>query len=186
MYVSKYESGGQFWPIAHNTTIFAMVVAQIIALGVFGLKKSPVASGFIIPLIIGTLLFHEYCRQRFLPIFRNTAAEVANSKSNPCVRVRARSSFSQVQLCYCFFFFFFQVLIEMDRKDELCGRMEEIYSKLRKAYCQFTLLSKRAGSSTPGCLSNHDSENSGTDAESARPGYSLSISGCHSLLKKPC
>ncbi|XP_022131815.1 CSC1-like protein RXW8 isoform X2 [Momordica charantia] len=76
VYISKYESGGQFWPVAHNTTIFALVLAQIIALGVFGLKESPVASGFTIPLIIGTLLFHEYCRQRFLPIFRNTAAEL--------------------------------------------------------------------------------------------------------------
>lgn len=87
VYISKYETGGQFWPIAHNATIFAMIVAQIIALGVFGIKKSPVASGFTIPLIIGTLLFYEYCRQRFLPIFRNTAAEVANSKWKPLVCV---------------------------------------------------------------------------------------------------
>ncbi|XP_038885520.1 CSC1-like protein RXW8 isoform X1 [Benincasa hispida] len=136
VYISKYETGGQFWPIAHNTTIFAMVLAQVIALGVFSLKESPVASGFIIPLIIGTLLFHEYCRQRFRPIFRNTAAEV---------------------------------LIEMDRKDEQCGRMEEIYRRLRTAYCQFTLLAKR-DCSTWGCSSSQDTENSVTDAESARPG----------------
>nr|XP_024930643.1 CSC1-like protein RXW8 isoform X3 [Ziziphus jujuba var. spinosa] len=76
VYVSKYESGGQFWPIVHNTTIFSLVFMQVIALGVFGLRKSPVASGFTIPLFIGTLLFYEYCRQRFLPIFRNHAAEI--------------------------------------------------------------------------------------------------------------
>lgn len=100
VYVSKYESGGQFWPIAHNTTIFAMVVAQIIALGVFGLKESPVASGFTIPLIIGTLLFHEYCRQRFGPIFKNTAAEVAELENGTRFFL-----FLQVfnQPCYCFF-----------------------------------------------------------------------------------
>ncbi|XP_023002591.1 CSC1-like protein RXW8 isoform X1 [Cucurbita maxima] len=143
VYVSKYESGGQFWPIAHNTTIFAMVVAQIIALGVFGLKESPVASGFTIPLIIGTLLFHEYCRQRFGPIFKNTAAEV---------------------------------LIEMDRKDEQCGRLEEMYKKLRTAYCQFTLLAKR-DTSTSGCSSNHNNENSIIDTESAKPGKPLEVHG---------
>lgn len=98
MYISKYESGGQFWPIAHNTTIFAMVVAQIIALGVFGVKESPVASGFTIPLIVGTLLFHGYCRQRFRPIFRDPAAEVANLKWKPCVCVNF--SISQLQPCY--------------------------------------------------------------------------------------
>ncbi|PON65578.1 hypothetical protein PanWU01x14_115900 [Parasponia andersonii] len=76
VYVSKYESGGRFWPIVHNTTIFSLVLMQIIALGVFGLRKSPVASGFTIPLVICTLLFNEYCRQRFHPIFKNIAAEV--------------------------------------------------------------------------------------------------------------
>lgn len=150
VYISKYETGGQFWPIAHNATIFAMIVAQIIALGVFGIKKSPVASGFTIPLIIGTLLFYEYCRQRFLPIFRNTAAEV---------------------------------LIEMDRKDKQCGRMEEIYQRLRTAYCQFTLLSKR-DTSTSGCSSSHDSsENSVTDAESAKPGIPKQVI---ELWNAPC
>ncbi|KAJ7966479.1 CSC1-like protein RXW8 [Quillaja saponaria] len=76
VYVSKYESGGKFWPIAHNTTVFSLVFTQIVALGVFGIKHSPVASGFTIPLIVGTLLFNEYCRQRFLPIFNNHVAEV--------------------------------------------------------------------------------------------------------------
>jgi hypothetical protein len=76
VYVPKYESGGQYWPIVHITTIFSLVLSQIIALGVFGIKRSPVASGFTIPLIICTLLFNEYCRQRFLPVFKNNAAEV--------------------------------------------------------------------------------------------------------------
>ncbi|RVX22642.1 CSC1-like protein RXW8 [Vitis vinifera] len=76
VYISKYESGGKFWPIVHNTTIFSLVLAQIIAIGVFGLKRSPVPSGFTIPLVIGTLLFNEYCRQRFRPIFENHAATV--------------------------------------------------------------------------------------------------------------
>lgn len=78
-----------------------------------------------------------------------------------------------------------QVLIEMDRKDEECGRMEEMYQQLRTAYCQFTLLAKR-NTSTSGCSSGHDSESNVTELESARPGYSLTTSGCHSLLKKPC
>lgn len=76
VYITKYDSGGQFWPIAHNTTVFSLLVAQLIALGVFGLKRSSVASGFTIPLLIGTLLFHQYCRQRFLPVFRSNSAQV--------------------------------------------------------------------------------------------------------------
>lgn len=76
VYMPKYESGGQLWPTIHNTTIFSLVLMQIIALGVFGVKRSPVATGFTIPLIICTLLFTEYCRQRFYPIFKNNAAQM--------------------------------------------------------------------------------------------------------------
>lgn len=76
VYITKYESGGQLWPAVHNTTIFSLVLTQIIGLGVFGMKRSPVASGSTIPLIILTLLFNEYCRQRFSPIFKSTAAQV--------------------------------------------------------------------------------------------------------------
>ncbi|XP_047161776.1 CSC1-like protein RXW8 isoform X4 [Vigna umbellata] len=76
VYITKYDSGGQFWPIAHNTTVFSLIFSQLIALGVFGLKRSTVASGFTIPLLIGTLLFHQYCRQRFLPIFKSNSAQI--------------------------------------------------------------------------------------------------------------
>lgn len=76
MYITKYDGGGHLWPIVFNTTVFSLLVAQIIALGVFGLKRSTVASGFTIPLLIGTVLFNQYCRQRFLPVFRNNAAQV--------------------------------------------------------------------------------------------------------------
>ncbi|XP_014501643.1 CSC1-like protein RXW8 isoform X3 [Vigna radiata var. radiata] len=105
VYIKKYDSGGQLWPIAHNTTVLSLLVAQVIALGVFGIKQSPVASGFTFPLLICTVLFHQYCRQRFLPIFKNNAT---------------------------------QVLIDMDRRDERCGRMEQIYEQLTSAYCQFS------------------------------------------------
>ncbi|KAL9359483.1 hypothetical protein Peur_047606 [Populus x canadensis] len=108
VYITKYEGGGQLWPIVHNTTIFSLVLTQMISLGVFGIKKSPVASGFTIPLIICTLLFNEYCRQRFTPIFKKNVA---------------------------------QVLLEMDRRDEQSGRMEEIHQQLHSAYCQLPLTS---------------------------------------------
>ncbi|KAI5393412.1 CSC1-like protein RXW8 isoform X1 [Lathyrus oleraceus] len=108
VYITKYDSGGQYWPIAHNTTVFSLLVAQLIALGVFGIKRSTVASGFTIPLIIVTLLFHQYCRHRFLPVFKSYSA---------------------------------QILVDMDRKDEDSGKMEEIYEQVRSAYIQPTLVS---------------------------------------------
>lgn len=82
MYITKYDGGGQLWPIAHTTTIFSLLVAQVIAIGVFRLKDSTAASGFIVPLLIGTFLFNQYCRQRFLPVFKNNAAQVRSLTRN--------------------------------------------------------------------------------------------------------
>lgn len=104
VYCSKYETGGQIWPMVHNTMIFSLVLTQIIALGVFAIKHSPIALGFTILLVICTLLFNEYCRQRFHPVFRDLPA---------------------------------QDIIDKDRADEECGRMEEIRRDLHSAYCQF-------------------------------------------------
>ncbi|KAF3319750.1 CSC1-like protein RXW8 [Carex littledalei] len=75
VYCSRYETGGLMWPIVHNTTIFSLVLTQLICLGVFSLKKSPVAAGFTIPLILLTLLFNEYCRKRFYPLFKSFSAQ---------------------------------------------------------------------------------------------------------------
>ncbi|KAI4352535.1 hypothetical protein L6164_006775 [Bauhinia variegata] len=75
VYAPKYEIGGEYWPIVHISTIFSLVLMHVIAIGIFGLKKLPLASGLTIPLPIFTLLFNEYCRKRFLPIFKGYPAE---------------------------------------------------------------------------------------------------------------
>lgn len=61
-----------------------------------------------------------------------------------------------------------QVLIEMDRQDEQCGRMEEILQQLHCAYCQFTLTSHDL------CKASHaissDDGDSSRDPEDIKPG----------------
>ncbi|XP_008780953.1 CSC1-like protein HYP1 isoform X1 [Phoenix dactylifera] len=75
VYLPKYETGGRFWPIVHNSTIFSLILMHIIAIGIFGLKQLPLASSLILPLPVLTLLFNDYCRKRFLPIFQAYSAE---------------------------------------------------------------------------------------------------------------
>ncbi|CAD6267229.1 unnamed protein product [Miscanthus lutarioriparius] len=75
IYVPKYDTGGKFWPVVHSTTIFSLVVLHIIVIGVFGLKKLPLASSLLLPLPLLTLLFNEFCRNRFLPIFEAYSTE---------------------------------------------------------------------------------------------------------------
>ncbi|XP_057867726.2 CSC1-like protein RXW8 isoform X2 [Cryptomeria japonica] len=80
VYCYKYDTGGQYWPVVHNGTIFSLILTQVIALGVFGVKKFPLASGLMVPLIVFSLLFNEYCRQRFYHIFENYSAEILIDK----------------------------------------------------------------------------------------------------------
>ncbi|KAK4279399.1 hypothetical protein QN277_011186 [Acacia crassicarpa] len=75
VYVPKYDTGGEFWAKVHNCTIFSLMLMHIIAIGIFGLKKLPLASGFILPLPFLTLLFNDYCRKRFFPLFHGFPAE---------------------------------------------------------------------------------------------------------------
>ncbi|AES74766.2 putative calcium-dependent channel, 7TM region phosphate [Medicago truncatula] len=75
VYVPKFETGGEFWPTVHNSTIFSLILMHVIAIGIFGLKKLPLASALTLPLPILTLLFNEYCQKRFRPIFKNFPAE---------------------------------------------------------------------------------------------------------------
>ncbi|CAK9186148.1 unnamed protein product [Ilex paraguariensis] len=75
VYAPIYETGGKFWPMVHNSMIFSLILMHAIAVGIFTLKKLPVASTWIFPLPIFTLIFNEYCRKRFLPIFTAFSAE---------------------------------------------------------------------------------------------------------------
>ncbi|KAL5987779.1 hypothetical protein ACLOJK_035533 [Asimina triloba] len=50
VYSPKFETGGKFWPIVHDGTIFSLVLMHAIAIGIFGLKKLPLASSLTLPL----------------------------------------------------------------------------------------------------------------------------------------
>ncbi|KAI7757545.1 hypothetical protein M8C21_032784 [Ambrosia artemisiifolia] len=84
VYSPKFETGGTFWPIVHNSMVFSLILMHLIAVGIFGLKKLPLASSLTIPLPIITLLFNNFCRKRFLPVFKGYPAEcmIKKDRSN--------------------------------------------------------------------------------------------------------
>ncbi|KAL6520411.1 hypothetical protein OROMI_032591 [Orobanche minor] len=80
VYAPTFETGGKFWPIVHDSTIFSLILMHVIAIGIFGLKKVPLASSLTIPLPILTLIFNSYCRRRFLPSFKDYPAQCLINK----------------------------------------------------------------------------------------------------------
>lgn len=68
---------------------------------------------------------------------------------------------------------FLQTLIEMDRKDEQSGKMEEIHRQLRAAYYQFTVASHEIVASHELCkfeCLSHGAKKSSPDPKNVKPG----------------
>ncbi|CAI9102843.1 OLC1v1001192C1 [Oldenlandia corymbosa var. corymbosa] len=77
VYITSYETCGQYWPCIHNYIVVAIVLMQITMVGLFGLKSKPSASISTILLLILTIIFNEYCKRRFSPTFHNYPVEEA-------------------------------------------------------------------------------------------------------------
>ncbi|KAH7299865.1 hypothetical protein KP509_24G034200 [Ceratopteris richardii] len=102
-YEPVYETGGRYWPHVHNRIIFCVFMMQIIGIGMFGVKHKPMLSTLSSPLLVLTLLFHHYCRLRFLPVFQEVSMEVAISKDRDDEREDKRESiYKKLHKAYLF------------------------------------------------------------------------------------
>jgi hypothetical protein len=76
VYNQRYESGAQFWPNVHLRIIVALVVSQLLLLGLLSTKGLAEATPSLLVLPILTIWFHKYCKHRFEPAFvRNPLQE---------------------------------------------------------------------------------------------------------------
>ncbi|KAL0429191.1 UNVERIFIED_CONTAM: CSC1-like protein [Sesamum radiatum] len=80
VYITTYETCGQYWPYIHHYVLIAIVIMQITMIGLFGLKSKPTASFATIPLLVFTILFNEYCKARFLPTFGHCSVKDARDR----------------------------------------------------------------------------------------------------------
>ncbi|EYU38264.1 hypothetical protein MIMGU_mgv1a020907mg [Erythranthe guttata] len=82
VYITTYETCGQYWPYIHHYIVVAIVIMQITMIGLFGLKSKPLAAFSTIPLVVFTLLFNEYCKIRFLPTFYQCSVKDARERDD--------------------------------------------------------------------------------------------------------
>jgi len=69
VYNQEYESGAAFWPDVHFRIILALIVSQIVLMGLLTTKKAASSTPFLIVLPILTIWFHRYCKGRFESAF---------------------------------------------------------------------------------------------------------------------
>lgn len=69
VYNQEYESSGAFWPDVHGRIISALIISQILLMGLMNTKEAFQSTPFLLALIILTIWFHLLCRSRFEPTF---------------------------------------------------------------------------------------------------------------------
>ncbi|KAL9305850.1 unnamed protein product [Arabidopsis thaliana] len=69
VYNQEYESAARFWPDVHGRIISALIIAQILLMGLLSTKGAAQSTPFLLFLPIITFFFHRYCKGRYEPAF---------------------------------------------------------------------------------------------------------------------
>ncbi|KAJ7967731.1 Calcium permeable stress-gated cation channel 1 [Quillaja saponaria] len=69
VYNQQYESGAAFWPNVHGRIVIALIISQVLLLGLLSTKHAAQSTPFLIVLVVVTIWFYRYCKGRFEPAF---------------------------------------------------------------------------------------------------------------------
>ncbi|KAM0954214.1 putative calcium-dependent channel, 7TM region phosphate [Dioscorea sansibarensis] len=69
VYHQQYESGASFWPDVHIRLIIAMIMSQLLLMGLMSTKDASQSTPLLLVLPVLTIWFHIYCKNRFEPAF---------------------------------------------------------------------------------------------------------------------
>ncbi|GAV69705.1 DUF221 domain-containing protein/RSN1_TM domain-containing protein [Cephalotus follicularis] len=69
VYNQEYESAAAFWPDVHSRIIAALVVSQLLLMGLLSTKEAAQSTPLLITLPVLTLWFHRFCQGRYEPAF---------------------------------------------------------------------------------------------------------------------
>ena len=69
VYNQEYESAAAFWPDVHGRVISALVISQVLLMGLMSTKKAASSTPFLIALPILTIWFNRFCKGRYESAF---------------------------------------------------------------------------------------------------------------------
>lgn len=69
VYNPEYESAAAFWPDVHGRIISALVVSQLLLMGLLSTKEASQSTPLLITLPVLTIWFHRFCKGRYEPAF---------------------------------------------------------------------------------------------------------------------
>lgn len=80
VYNQEYESAAAFWPDVHGRIIFAMIISQLLLMGLLSTKEAAQSTPLLITLPVLTIGFHLFCKGRYEPAFRRYPLQEAMMK----------------------------------------------------------------------------------------------------------
>ncbi|KAF5176799.1 calcium permeable stress-gated cation channel, partial [Thalictrum thalictroides] len=80
VYNQEYESAAAFWPDVHGRVITALIISQVLLLGLLTTKEAASTTPVLLALPVLTISFHRYCKNRFEPAFKRYPLQEAMMK----------------------------------------------------------------------------------------------------------
>ncbi|XP_050368487.1 calcium permeable stress-gated cation channel 1-like isoform X1 [Argentina anserina] len=80
VYNQEYESAAAFWPDVHGRIVSALLISQVVLLGLLTTKKAAQSTPFLLALPVLTIAFYKYCQGRFEPAFVRYPLQEAKMK----------------------------------------------------------------------------------------------------------
>ncbi|KAI3849053.1 hypothetical protein MKX03_011496 [Papaver bracteatum] len=80
VYNQEYESAASFWPDVHGRIIVALIVSQLLLMGLLSTKKAAQSTPLLIALPVLTICFNKFCKNRFEPAFKKFPLQEAMMK----------------------------------------------------------------------------------------------------------
>ncbi|XP_020541220.1 calcium permeable stress-gated cation channel 1 [Jatropha curcas] len=69
VYNQEYESAAAYWPDVHGRVVTALIISQVLMIGLLSTKRAALSTPFLIALPILTIWFHRFCKGRYEPAF---------------------------------------------------------------------------------------------------------------------
>ncbi|XP_043689359.1 calcium permeable stress-gated cation channel 1-like isoform X2 [Telopea speciosissima] len=69
VYNQEYESAAAFWPDVHGRIIAALIVSQLLLMGLLSTRQAAQSTPLLIALPVLTIWFHRFCKGRYEPAF---------------------------------------------------------------------------------------------------------------------
>ncbi|GLT28330.1 hypothetical protein SLA2020_032720 [Shorea laevis] len=69
VYNQEYESAAAFWPDVHARIVTALIISQLLLMGLLSTKEAAQSTPLLITLPILTIWFHRFCKERYEPAF---------------------------------------------------------------------------------------------------------------------